>query len=249
METAVALPKSVFSTTSSPKMSPRYVHINSYEVLDLMQQEGFVVASGTSTKVRPGREPLYAKHQVDLRLPNAPVVDGAVPRILFTNSHDGSTSAKFMMGVYRFICSNGLVIGSTYAREVARHSGEQAAQLIDRVRALAKNTGPMFAQIEAWSKRELSDTEAQELASLASVLRFGDVNRFDPKQLLATRRGEDEGRSLWRVFNRIQENAMAGGLVGFSTDGRRLASRPVRNIDQNTQFNADLWRLAEEFAS
>ena len=28
-----------------------------------------------------------------------------------------------------------------------------------------------------------------------------------------------------------------------------LASRPVRNIDQNTAFNSQLWRLAEEFAA
>jgi hypothetical protein len=247
MNDVIELPKSALSTTHHPRLSERYVQINTRDVVEMMQQEGFVVASAQGAKSRKA-DPLFSKHQIDLRLPDAPNVEGAVPRVIFTNSHDGSTSAKFMMGVYRFVCSNGLVIGSTYAREVVRHSGEQAAQLIDRVRKLAANTGPLFSQIDAWGKRELTEGEAAEFASLAAVLRFGDVQRFDPRQLLGTHRADDEGRTLWRVFNRVQENAMRGGLVGYSADGRQLASRPLRNIDQSTQFNTQLWRLAEEFA-
>lgn len=249
METAIALPKSVFTEVASPKMSQRYVHINTREIVDALAQEGFAVDSAKANKVRAGRDPLYAKHQLIFRKPDAPGVNGAVPTVLFTNSHDGSTGAKFIMGAYRFACTNGLVIGSTYAREVVRHSGEQAMQLIDRVRALSKNTGPLFAQIESWSKIELAQPEVDEFARLAAVLRFGDVNRFDPKQLLQVRRSEDEGRDLWRVFNRVQENAVRGNLTGFTADGRRLTSREIKNIDQSTNFNADLWRLAEEFAA
>lgn len=251
MNTAlVSLPLAALSTEPDPKMSGKYVHINSQQVVGLLQQEGFELFSAKGVRVRKGAETTQAftKHTVALRPPGAATVDGAVPQIIFTNSHNGSTSLKFMMGAYRFVCENGLVVGSTYAREVVRHSGEQAAQLIDRVRKLAANTGPMFAQIESWGKKELTESETAEFAELATVLRFGDVNRFDPKQLLTTRRGEDEGRSLWRVFNRVQENAMRGGLVGFSADGRRLASRPVKNIDADAQFNTNLWRLAEEFA-
>jgi Domain of unknown function (DUF932) len=153
-----------------------------------------------------------------------------------------------MMGVYRFICSNGLVVGSTYAKEVVRHSGEQARQLIERVRALSRNTGPLFAQIDSWTKRELSAPEANEFARLASVLRFGDAQRFDPVQLLETHRAEDEDNTLWRVFNRVQENALQRSLPGHSADGRRISSRPVKGIDKITDFNVQLWRLAEEFA-
>ena len=254
MNTSLALPLAALSTEADPKMSGKYVHINSQQVVSLLQEEGFELFSAKGVRVRKGAEAAqaaqaFSKHTVTLRPPGAATVDGAVPQIIFTNSHNGSTSLKFMMGAYRFVCENGLVVGSTYAREVVRHSGEQAAQLIERVRKLAANTGPMFAQIETWGKRELTEGETAEFAELATVLRFGDVNRFDPKQLLTTRRCEDEGRSLWRVFNRVQENAMRGGLVGFSADGRRLASRPVKNIDADAQFNTQLWRLAEEFAA
>jgi hypothetical protein len=241
------LPASVFTAESSPKMSARYRHINSASIVEAMCAEGFQVDSVTTRGSRQ-RDPLCAKHQIDFRHPDIPGVDGAVPRVLFTNSHDGSGSASFMMGVYRFVCSNGLIIGSTYAKEVTRHSGEQAAQLVERVRALSRNTAPLFAQIEQWSKRELSRPEEIEFARLASVLRFGDAQRFDPMQLLDVRRGEDEGRSLWRVFNRVQEAAVRMPLEGASADGRRLVSRPLKSLDAGTAFNTQLWRLAEEFA-
>lgn len=240
------LPRAVTATSPSPRMTDRYVHINSHDIVTMMEAEGFRLDNALARTSRK-RDPLYAKHQLDFRHPDIPKIDGGEARILFTNSHDGTSSAKFMMGVYRFICSNGLVIGSTYAKEVTRHAGEQAANLIERVRSLSRNTGPLFAQIDQWTRRELSPAESTEFAKLAAVLRFGDAQRFDPAQLLETRRGEDEGRSLWRVFNRVQENAMRGGLVGYSADGRQLASHRLKGIDAATDFNVQLWRLAGEF--
>jgi len=247
LDLTTLLPPSVFALRAAPRMTDRYVHVNSHDIIDMMSGEGFVLDSATARKTRT-RDPLYTKHQLDFRHPDLPQIDGGTARILFTNAHDGTSAAKFMMGVYRFICSNGLVVGSTYAKEVVRHSGEQARSLIERVRALSKNTGPLFAQIDGWSRKELAPSETIEFARLAAVLRFGDAQRFDPAQLLATHRPEDENHTLWRVFNRVQENALSRTLRGFSADGRALASRPVKSIDKTTDFNVQLWRLAEEFA-
>lgn len=243
----VPLPPSVLAAGPSPKVSSRYVHHDSRAVIEIMESEGFRLANVKVPKLR-SRDPRFAKHELDFRHPDLGQIDGATPRIIYTGSHDGSSSSKFMMGVYRFICSNGMVVGSTYAKEVVRHSGESAKTLIDRIRALANNTGPLFSQIEQWGKIDLERSAQLEFARLAAVLRFGDAQRFAPETLLEVRRGEDDRGDLWHVFNRVQENAMRGGLVGYSADGRQLTSRPVKSIDQNTSFNVDLWRLAAEFA-
>jgi len=248
MNNLITLPPSIFAQVAHPKMTDRYVHVRTQDIVEMMEGEGFELASA-SAKASRSRDPLFTKHVLDFRHPDIPQIDGGTPRILFTNAHDGTSAAKFMMGVYRFICSNGLVVGSTYAKEVVRHSGEQARQLIERVRALSRNTGLLFAQIDSWTRKEMTEAETGEFARLASVLRFGDAQRFDPVQLLETRRAEDEDNTLWRVFNRVQENAMRGSLVGVGANGRHLASRPVKGIDKITDFNVQLWRLAEEFAS
>nr|WP_260499511.1 DUF945 domain-containing protein [Aquabacterium sp. J223] len=65
----------------------------------------------------------------------------------------------------------------------------------------------------------------------------------------ARRRPEDIGRSLWTTFQRAQENAIRGGQLGHSPQGRRLQTRPVGSTDRGVSLNRALWTLAEEMRS
>lgn len=44
------------------------------------------------------------------------------PEVIIKNSYDGSTTVLLMSGLYRLICSNGLVIGKTINQSANRHS-------------------------------------------------------------------------------------------------------------------------------
>jgi hypothetical protein len=242
------LPISALTDGHAPFLSDRYVPVSTPRVIDMMTDAGYVIAETKAD--RPSRrDPRYVRHQIDFRFGDVrPGPDGVLPRVLFTNSHNGRTRASFQLGVFRQICSNGMVVGSVWAQERVRHSGDLARELIERIRGLAANTAPLFAQIERWTAVELTASQTQDFARRAAELRFGDAGRFTPEALLNTRRPEDEGRSLWRVFNRIQENAVRGGLVGASAAGRALRSRELAGITSLTNFNSDLWALADEFA-
>lgn len=186
---------------------------------------------------------------VDFRLPTVPEINGAVPRMLLINSHDGSTRAKIMLGVYRFVCSNGMVVGTSFMNESSRHIGNEAEQLIERMMLLAKNTGPLFDQIDRWTKKELTAQQQNNFAKFASALRYNDPNRFPVEELLRVRRPEDEGNDLWRIFNRVQEATVSGGAIGLTAIGRRTQSRALTEVGANTSYNSALWSLAEEFAA
>ena len=54
------------------------------------------------------------------------------------------------------------------------------------------------------------------------------------------------GHDLWRLFQRVGENALRGGQPGRSAQGRRLQTRPVGSIDRGVSLNRALWMLAEE---
>lgn len=256
------LPATVLQQKPAPAMSDRYVHIDSHAVVELMRSEGFSVASVTTPNARTRRgtltaaskrDPLFIRHQIDFRRedwkPHQDGRGGYIPRMLFNNSHDGTTGSSFMLGVYAFVCSNGLVVGSTYAQEKVRHVGESAKQLIERMQALAKNTAPLFNQIDRWQEKRLAAPQVREFARLASVLRWGDPHRFDVETVLNVRREEDDNDTLWAVFNRVQENTVRGGLTGLSRTGRAATSRPLSEITHTTKYNADLWQLAEEFST
>lgn len=249
---AKALPPVVLQKQAHPERSERYVHINTHSVIKALEKTGFEVTSVEMTRSKR-RDPLFGRHKVILRNPKAqPInVQGAMvePTFHFLNSHDGSSGAMAMYGAFRFICSNGMVVGSTLARERVRHVGTGAEHLIERIKEMAKNTQPVFDQIERWSRIELAPGAATQFARLASQLRWGDPHRFSPEVVLASRREEDARPTLWNVFNRVQENAMRGGFVGLSASGRQATARPLSDIMATTNFNAQLWQLAEEFAA
>lgn len=245
----IALPSSVYNKTPAAHLSPRYVHVDSEQVVDAMCAEGFEVASVQTAKNRSATSNAFGRHMIDFRHPDMPTIGDAVPRIVFVNSHDGSTRASALAGVFRFVCSNGLVVGNTMYQEKLRHSGAAATTLVERMQALAKNTAPLFQQIDRWSHKGMTTARSREFAKMAAQLRWGDAERFTVEDLLQVRRAEDDRGDLWTVFNRLQETTTQGhGLEGLTRTGRVTSARPLKEIQANLTYNAQLWELAEEFS-
>ena len=74
-------------------------------------------------------------------------------------------------------------------------------------------------------------------------LRF-DRYAVEPEGLLRPRRRRQADRSLWSVYNTVQENIMRGGVPQRRPDGSRFLSRAVRSADEEVRVNLQLWRLA-----
>ena len=244
------LPATVLQKEAHPDRSKRYSHIDTREVISVLERSGFKVHGVTvATRRSKARDPLFAKHQVTLRHPNMPVVAGITPQIMLVNSHDGSSSAQALHGAFRQVCSNGLVVGTVQEAIRVRHAGDATKELIENVKRTATHSRDLFTSVDRWSSIELSKARMHQFARLAGVLRWGDPHRFDTDTLLSTRRAEDDQGNLWTVFNRVQENAVRGGLSGLSASGRHATSRPLSEITANNKFNAQLWQLAQEFAA
>lgn len=242
------IPLSVLQTEASPKMSERYVHINSMDVVREMEQEGWILTSAKTAKPRT-RDPLFAKHSLDFRRESAEEIEGMVPRIIFTNAHDGSAKAFAAGGFFRFVCSNGLVIGNVAAYISSRHSGVDAKTFAQQAKKLAEETERQRVTIERWNRLDLSAPQRVEYARLAGALRFGDAEAFAASELLKVRREEDDSGTLLTVFNRVQENGTRGGLSGIARSGRRIMSRPTKSIGSDMKFNTSLWKMTEELSN
>lgn len=237
---------STFPTTPHPDVSSKYVHIDTNRFIAAMQEEGFRVAS----ILRSAKASAYAKHLVRFELEGAADLREDVrPQVVLINSHDRSKAASVGVGLIRFVCMNGMICGDGVTTDRVKHTGTLAEELIERARKLARNTAPLYSQIERWEAKELDRSQALGLATFAADLRFGDHERFTPEALLAPRRAEDEGSDLWNVFHRIQENAIKGGLHGRSARGRAVRSRPLLAVDADVRFNTQLWQAAAALAA
>lgn len=239
----------VAAPAAAPSRSERYKHVHTGEVVNALREAGFAVDRAKFTKTRKNgtKDPMFAKHQVVMRATHLPEFDGMVPEFYVTNAHDGTSSLDLMAGVFRFVCENGMIVGD-YSRERIRHAGKAAAEAIDRAMKMSRATSKWVQTVDAWKQIDMSAGQRQEFARLASVLRWGDANRFNVEDLLAVRRPEDDRGDLWTTFNVIQENTMKGGMQGLATTGRRATARPLTEIAKSSAFNADLWNLAAEFA-
>ncbi len=132
------------------------------------------------------------------------------------------------------------------------HKGNVQGEVIEGAFRVLDDFEAIDASTDAMKTLILNGDEERAFATAALALRYGERSEGQPpapitiEQLVEARRPEDLGRSLWKSFNRVQENAIRGGQPGRSTQGRRIRTRQVASIDWDVSLNRALWVLAEE---
>ena len=96
----------------------------SYTHLDVYKRQ-------TQTRTRHEDRRDYTKHMIRLRHASQINARGEANEIILLNSHDGTSSYQMLAGMFRFVCSNGLVCGDTLADVRVPHKGDVAGQVIE----------------------------------------------------------------------------------------------------------------------
>lgn len=237
---------SILATEAHESRGERYAFIPTIDVLNGLRSEGFQPFEVRQTKVRDVGRREHTKHMVRLRHANAlHSVGTEVPEIILINSHDGSSSYQLLSGIFRMVCSNGLIAGDVHNDVRVRHTGNVVNDVIEGSFEVLQNLQQVTGSIDAMRAVDLTEAEQRLLASSAIELRWGDQSPVKPQQLIVPRRYEDNKSDLWTTFNRIQENLVKGGMRGRSATGRRTTTREVGGVNENVKLNRALWQLAE----
>jgi len=237
---------SVFAKAPSPKVSERYTFVSTADILKPLLDQGWAITHASQRRVnKSGRDPSFTRHMVRMRHSSAaPFVGGVHPEVVIINSHDRQCRFQIRSGLFRLVCSNGMVIGiGKNAGGIMTHIGDQKQfnALIDAALKTAVESG---TEVAAMQKKKLDDRAQVKFARDAYQIAYGDEDeRFDAKQLLTPRREEDKTNDLWTVYNRVQENIMRGGLK-YQVDDRTQSSRAITHIGRNIEINGALWDLA-----
>ena len=242
-----AVAPSIFADAPHESRSERYSYIPTATVLQELRGEGFEPFMVTQTRVRHDDRRDYTKHMIRLR--HASQINGReANEIILLNSHDGTSSYQMLAGMFRFVCSNGLVCGDTVADVRVPHKGDVAGHVVEGAYQVLSGFERVKENREAMRAVTLDDGEAEVFARAALALKYDDPNKPAPvteSQILMPRRFDDRRPDLWSVFNRAQENLTKGGLHGRSANGRRQRTRPVQGIDSDVRLNRALWLLAD----
>ena len=239
------MPASVENGKKLSSVSDKYSFIDTKQIISKLEQNGYYVTQ--SDQIRPRiRDPKVVRHFVRMRHAEyLAQTNGTIPEILIVNAHDGSSSLKFMAGLFRMICSNGLIV-QTAKTASARllHRGNASDQALELAQTVIMQAQENARRIEIFRSKILAPVEILQFATIASREIWS--GKIEPKQLLLARRHEDTDDSLWSVFNRVQENLIKGGIAGRGSNGRRTRTRGISS-NSSIDVNQKLWQLAEDF--
>lgn len=239
---------SIFADAPHESRSQRYAYIPTAAVLAELRKEGFQPFMVCQTRVRDEGKREHTKHM--LRLRHASQINGAeANEIVLLNSHDGTSSYQMLAGMFRFVCSNGLVCGDTVADVRVPHKGDVSGHVIEGAYEVLRGFDRVKDSRDAMRAITLHGSEAEVFARSALALKYDPTDNkpapITESQILMPRRFDDRRPDLWSVFNRTQENLTKGGLHGRSANGRRQQTRPVQGIDSDVRLNRALWMLAD----
>lgn len=285
-----SLAPSIFAEAPHHSRSTNYGYVNTIALIRALVERGFDVTDAQQSRTKDQSRRGFTKHVVRLRHTasyaalkstlaerrdagssgfirgtDVALGLGVSSEVVLTNSHDGTSAVILHAGLLRAACFNGLIVADSCIQSIhVTHSKRLVEGVIDGAFAISEQVPRAIDAVSSWSRLQLTPAEELAYAKAAHVARFdgSPTTTVEPQQLLRARRHADTGRDLWTTFNRVQENAVRGGLDDFRpakvvtedngaqrrVPARALKTRPIKSIDGSVGLNKALWTLAEELA-
>lgn len=246
----------IFNHKPGQHLSDKYQLYRSDELIERMSDKGMklVEIAQQLARQRDPRTQLHTLRFQPLDTPPQFGVNDSVPEVVILNGHDGRNRFRAEAGIFRFICSNGMVVSDMeLGKVVRRHFGANNTfdKVAEIVAELPDVINKMHGKILDWSALTLNEQEQTMLALELIKARQAPDWVTSAHVLEAKRDAEqpvDGQRSLWTTFNVLQENLTNAEVSGKEGD-RRSSLRPIQGAWRNVQANEALWSTADAYYS
>jgi len=247
---------SVVAEAAHESRSNHYLYIPTIAVIETLREFGYIPTAAMQSKSLVAGQQAFTKHLLRLRKANhLGNREEDVPEIVLVNSHNGTSAYSIMAGIFRLVCSNGLIVGDVNTTLRVKHIGNIINEVLEATRTIAEEAEQTMRVVEEMKHIKLTWQDKVLLAKYALKARFGDEQPrviegelvqpssiHSPAAALQIRRREDRGDDLYTTLNVMQENLLTRGVR--DNHGRR--SRAVHGIDQTLGVNRLLWQFAQE---
>ena len=259
-----ACPAAFKTEPTNPKVSNRYVQANTETVVDDLAKLGWYPVQAKQCRTNKKSSGIRSLHMIAFQNPDVKIAkidkDGGEivdswPRIILTNSHDGFNSFKFLVGMFRLVCSNGLIVGDNEMVNMSiKHINYDFEALRDIVKTAIEQVPNIVCQMNSMKNTILSEDDKIELAKSVVKIRKGveDNEKFEIDEetimdILDPQRKEDKGDDLWTVFNICQEKMIKGEYSDIGSNNKPRKQRKITSIKKDIDFNQKLWAIATKF--
>lgn len=234
--------------------SSRYVHVTTKEIGDIFESQGFGLVKYAQSKTKNELDQSHARHLVKFRYQNDNLKIGDTkPEIIIQNDGLGTRSLRINFGLYRLVCSNGLVVGSSFFKIKLNHDKNILTNLNDAIPKLLNQKDSLVDQYNKFIKSEITVGQVQDLAKAAFEIQTAnsslDLVNIDLTQYLTSRRWADSENNGWNIYNRIQENMFRHKIYAqVKNDRNELEFKALKRVNENSQraleMNQELWNAA-----
>jgi hypothetical protein len=238
MKEEVQLCLAAMRNAPAPNVSSSYSFFPTSDVVESLRSVGYLV-SGSNQQGKTD----YGIHVVRMRHESF-IDEKLAPEIVIKNASNGYSPLHLMSGLYRMVCSNGLIVGSSHSEVKLFHrKGTTMDAVFDGVKYIVEQTDLAIERSTEWSKIKMEHEARAHFTQMVGTMLKKDGNLFMPDELL--KRRYDEEYNLWTCFNLAQESIIKGGIR--TTRGNQL--RGISGAARNVDVNRGLWQVAEEFAA
>ncbi len=235
----------VFTTEKSPKLSDRYMMVPTIDVVSKFMDAGWEVSK--ANQVGSGQ---YNRHMVRMRNAVLPKVGDSLVEAIITNSHDGRTKLQVGAGLYRLVCSNGLVVPMQELVNInQRHMNIQMDEVYQITEKFLEISPVIERSVNRMMEKEMSMDEKIDFTTKAIGVRWKnteDISTLTLESIVNPLRVDDFESTLWNTFNVVQEKLIRGGFVKEQGRNKRTV-KPITSLNMDTMINQKLWELAETF--
>ena len=252
----------IFAGGPTREVSERYVYADTPTIINDMDKLGWKVRQVGQRKARKEATD-FSPHFVRFANPDYRIKgnggDYSFPEVVMKNRYDGLGAVEFMAGVFRLVCSNGMVIATqSFGEYKLNHRGysfDEMRKLVgDRVVSIEEQVQVMNQMKDT----DLMKEQQRELAMQGLLIRgqvaekdkskyAGLIDTLTLDEILDPKRDEDRGSDLWNTFNRVQESITHGDFrVQLGINAKVRKGRAIKSFERDLQFNKELFTAATE---
>jgi hypothetical protein len=256
-----------FTKTKNPELSGRYGFVDTAAAISILNDHRWNPVRAVQKPSRLSENIPFQEHMISFAPAQLDDRENQ-PNIILYNSHNGKSALKLFVGVYRCLCSNGIIAGDSLFESKMRHSATTANGFSNLIQSQSDNVPMLMDKIDGMQNHILDHDQIVDFAYDAVNLRWDMLQDTPPdnrngsyadqfrtvKQALRVRRHGDGGNDKYTVFNRLQESLIRGGVeiesyTKRNPNGATRKAKPLASLAETVRVNRELWNLADRVAA
>lgn len=238
------------------KTTDKYKSISSIDMIESFNDVGYEVREIQKPLARNKENLPFNKHIIRLVKQGETFQRQETPEIVIINNNNNRGKLKVMLGIFRMICSNGIILGDSFFNQNVRHDNNFLPNLHTALSSADDNyhrIGHIISELKNIDLPNSYYTYEQFIMNevVRPMLLRPNTEHLTIEDHFNPLRYEDNSKDAWTQFNKLQERIIRGGISyhridiptkrvrhgEYDFDEVRSTTREIKGVDRLVKVN------------